>query len=239
MTRLQPSNDPQSQTSDIDLEFIYVGDPMCSWCWGFAPVLERIQEVYEIPLRVIVGGLRPGPEAEPLDDRLATTLGQHWKHVEEASGQAFDYSFLSRRDGWRYDTEVPAIAVVTMREIDQSLTLEFHTHLQRSFYAEATDITDPDGYRELIADFDVDSDKFLDLMGSEEMKKRARADFALSRSMGVAGFPTLLIREGNDVSILTRGYMPADRLLPSLSDWLLNRYVESGESLFCEPGTIC
>lgn len=22
-----------------DLEFIYVGDPLCSWCWGFSPAL--------------------------------------------------------------------------------------------------------------------------------------------------------------------------------------------------------
>ena len=42
-----------------DLEFIYVGDPMCSWCWGFAPVLERMTEVYEIPIRVVVGGISP------------------------------------------------------------------------------------------------------------------------------------------------------------------------------------
>ena len=47
----------------MDFEFVYVGDPMCSWCWGFAPVLERMQEVYDVPLRVVVGGLRPGSEA--------------------------------------------------------------------------------------------------------------------------------------------------------------------------------
>ena len=26
-----------------DLGFIYVGDPMCSWCWGFAPALEQLE----------------------------------------------------------------------------------------------------------------------------------------------------------------------------------------------------
>ena len=24
------------------LHFIYFADPMCSWCWGFAPVIEKI-----------------------------------------------------------------------------------------------------------------------------------------------------------------------------------------------------
>lgn len=223
----------------MDIEFVYVGDPMCSWCWGFAPVLERMREVYDIPLRLVVGGLRPGSEAEVLDDRLATTLGQHWKHVAEASGQPFDHSVLERRDGWVYDTEVPAIAVVTMRELDAPNVLDFHSHLQRSFYADGIDITDRDVYPDLIADFDVDPAKFAELLGSDEMKKRAWADFSESRSMGVAGFPTLLVREGEEWGIISRGYMAADKLLPALSDWLLNRYVDTGESLFCEPGTIC
>ncbi len=31
-----------------DLEFIYVGDPMCSWCWGFSPALEQMGTRYSI-----------------------------------------------------------------------------------------------------------------------------------------------------------------------------------------------
>ncbi|MDH3730951.1 MAG: DsbA family protein [Acidimicrobiia bacterium] len=223
----------------MDLEFVYVGDPMCSWCWGFAPVLERMQEVYDVPLRVVVGGLRPGPEAEELDDRLARFLGHHWEQVEEASGQPFDAAFLERRDGWRYDTEVPAIAVVAMRELNEPQTLQFHSHLQRAFYAEGFDITDPAVYPDLIADFDVDADKFTELFASDEMKKRAWADFAESRSLGVAGFPALLVRDGEEWAVLTRGFAPAGRLLPALSDYLLNRYADAGEALFCEPGTVC
>ena len=29
----------------------YVADPMCSWCWGFQPVLEKVKEA--VPERVI------------------------------------------------------------------------------------------------------------------------------------------------------------------------------------------
>lgn len=31
--------EPRTQ---IAVEFVYVGDPMCSWCWGFAPALEKL-----------------------------------------------------------------------------------------------------------------------------------------------------------------------------------------------------
>jgi putative protein-disulfide isomerase len=222
-----------------DLEFVYVGDPMCSWCWGFAPVLERMTEVYEIPIRVVVGGLRPGPEAEELDERFARVLAHHWEQVEHASGQPFDHSFLERRDGWRYDTETAAVAVVTMRELNEDETLRFHSRLQRAFYSEGIDITDPAVYPALLDGFDVDPDRFMELFASAETKKAAWRDFTEARSLGASGFPTLLVRDGNEYGIVTRGYVDSDRLLPALSDWILNRFEDKGEALFCEPGTVC
>ena len=223
----------------LDLEFIYVGDPMCSWCWGFAPVLERMTEVYEIPIRVVLGGLRPGPEAEELDERMARFLAHHWEQVAHASGQPFDHTFLERRDGWRYDTETPAAAVVTMRELNAPETLRFHSLLQRAFYADGTDITDPAQYEVLIDGFDVDAHGFMDRFESEELRKRTWQDFTEARALGATGFPTLVVRDGDEYGVVTRGFVDADRLLPALSDWLLNRYTEEGDALFCEPGTVC
>lgn len=222
-----------------DLEFIYVGDPMCSWCWGFAPVLERMTEVYEIPIRVVVGGLRPGPDAEELDEGLARTLAHHWEQVAHASGQPFDHAFLDRRDGWVYDTEVPAIAVAAMRQLQPESTLDFHTRLQEAFYAQGVDVTDRTEYPPLLDGFDVDRDKFMELFSSEEGRSAAWRDFAEARSYGATGFPTLLVRDGDELGIVTRGYLPAERLLPVLSEWLLGKYADAGEALFCEPGTVC
>ena len=60
-------------------EFLYVGDVMCSWCWGFAPTLTKLTENFQLPIRVVNGGLRPGPSAELLDNRMASFLGHHWE----------------------------------------------------------------------------------------------------------------------------------------------------------------
>ena len=40
---------------------LYVMDPMCSWCWGFAPVVEALAEqaaAAGVSLQIVVGGLR-------------------------------------------------------------------------------------------------------------------------------------------------------------------------------------
>ncbi len=227
------------KTVTIDLEFVYVGDPMCSWCWGFAPVLERMQTVYDIPMRVVVGGLRPGPEAELLDDRLQDVLTHHWDQVEQASGQSFDRTFLERRDGWKYDTELPAKAVVAMRSLDEKMTLPFHTRLQRAFYVEGIDITDPKQYSALVDGFGIDPEEFGRRLESDETTRLTWNDFAEARSLGISGFPALLVSDGTQHSVVTRGFMPADRLLPALSDWLLGQYSDAAGGLFCEPGVTC
>jgi putative protein-disulfide isomerase len=222
-----------------DLEFVYIGDPMCSWCWGFVPVLERIQDVYDIPIKTIVGGLRPGSQAQVLNDQLEQYLAHHWHQVEEASGQPFDHSFLKRRDGWVYDTEVPAIAVATMEGMNETAVLSFHSRLQQAFYAEAVDITDPEEYPALVKGFVADPDEFSHRLASDEMRKQAWAGFAKAQSLGVAGFPTLLVFDGKSYGVVTRGFVPAETLLPPLSDWILERYGDAGDGLFCEPGVTC
>ncbi len=221
-----------------DLEFVYVGDPMCSWCWGFQPVVDALGDRFEIPIRIVVGGLRPGPAAGVMDDALRRTLASHWHHVAEASGQPFDETPLGW-EGWRYDTELPAIATVTMRQLDPKAALEFFTRLQRAFYAEATDVTDPAAYPALLEDFVVDPDRFVELLGSDRMKEAAWADFRFARKMGVTGFPTLLLREGDAHHVVTHGWAPFDRLEPALTAWLESQFGEAASGLLCPIDEPC
>lgn len=221
-----------------DLELTYVGDVMCSWCWGFAPVLDQIEQDFAIPLVTMVGGLRPGPAAAPLDPSFRDTLGHHWEQVAEATDQPFDRSALDR-EGWVYDTELPAVAVVAMRELNEKLTLPWFTRLQRAFYAEAVDVTDPAAYPALLDGFDVDRDRFLEALGSEAMQKAAWRDFSTARAWGIHGFPTLLFRDGDERLVITRGWQPADRLIPALATWLTDRYGLETAGAFCSVDGIC
>ena len=206
-----------------EIEFLYVGDPMCSWCWGFAPVLDQIAERYGIPMRTIVGGLRPGPSAEPLDEISRRTLAEHWDHVEEASGQPFNRIALQRED-WIYDTELGAIGVVAMRHTNEAETFRFFKRLQRAFYAENIDITDPAVYPALLDEFDVDAVAFAELLASEEMKKEAWEDFELARRLSITGFPSLLLRLDEEHVIVTRGYLAWASLEPALTGWLRDQF---------------
>jgi len=95
---------------------LYVMDPMCSWCWGFAPVIERIIADYpQLPLHLVAGGLRPGARA-PLDDAARSALGEHWEAVAIASGQPF-LTPDDLPDAFVYNTEPACRALVTGRDL--------------------------------------------------------------------------------------------------------------------------
>lgn len=216
------------------LELIYVGDPMCSWCWGFVPVLEMLERRYQLPLRTVVGGLRPGTR-EPVDDEHRESLAHHWEQVEERSGQPFDHASLREggvlTGGWRYDTEPACRAVVAMRETAPELVLPWFARIQRAFYVEGRDVTDPDVLADLGRTFagergqgaDLEPDRLAGLLTDPEISDRTRADFRLSRRWGIRGFPTLLARDGDDLAVAAPGWVPYQDLEPVLTRWLVDR----------------
>lgn len=75
-----------------DLEFVYAGDPMRSWCWGFAPAPERLEATYGIPLRTVMGGLRTGPAADEVGEAARDHLARCWDGVAERTGQPFTHA---------------------------------------------------------------------------------------------------------------------------------------------------
>ena len=56
------------------LHFIYFVDPMCSWCYGFSPVVRSLRRRYRdvLAIRPVMGGLRPGT-TEPMPEKARRT----------------------------------------------------------------------------------------------------------------------------------------------------------------------
>ncbi len=217
---------PDAATADAVREIIYVGDPMCSWCWGIAPALDEVRSRRpDLPLQVMAGGLRPGPAARPVDDELAEFLAHHWDDVSRRTGQPFARALLEQRD-WTYDTEPGCRAVVTMRAIDPDRAWPLFKRLQMAFYAQGILLgEDPEIYREFVHDVEGDPDAFLDAFTGQAARDATAHDFATVQGWGITGFPTIIAREGETGHVVTAGYLPADDLdaaleaaLPSPTD---------------------
>lgn len=201
---------------------VYVADPMCSWCWGFSPVIEAVRRRYgdTLPVRPMMGGLRP-QTTRPMDAAAKQTIRTHWEHVHEATGQPFDWAFFDR-EGFVYDTDPAARAVVIARRTGLAPALDMLRAVQHAFYAENRDVTDPAVLADLARAAGADRDGFLAAFDGDDARQETWRDYGISHQAGITGFPTLLAGEGGGMPYapVTRGYQPADGILPALDRWL-------------------
>jgi len=201
-------------------EIYFFGDPMCSWCWGFSPTLNAIAERYraKVPLTAIVGGLRAG-NTKVMDEKAKGSIRDHWREVEKATGQPFDFTFFER-DDFIYDTEPACRAVVTMRSLKPAATLDYFEALHKAFYAENQDITDNQVLASLAVPFGFQAPEFKAALETQEIRNQTRVDFQVSQQLGVQGFPSMVLRDGEVLRALSQGYRPFDQLSPLLDQWV-------------------
>lgn len=201
---------------------ILFADPMCSWCYGFSPVVDDVRRAFgrALPVRVVMGGLRPGT-AEPMTDKGKTEVVGHWAHVAEATGLPFDRAVLDR-EGFIYDTDPAARAVVVVRREGDEPAIDYLRNVQRAFYAENRDVTSGDVLADLAVELGLDRAEFLEAWNSEEAKAETWRDYAMSQRAGVTGFPTLVggPNEHGVYGVVTRGYAPAEQVVAVLKDWI-------------------
>ncbi|MBU2580157.1 MAG: DsbA family protein [Alphaproteobacteria bacterium] len=199
---------------------IYFADPMCSWCWGFTPQIQKLGAYFSerLPIGLVMGGLRAGT-SEPVDAKMKDYLRSAWTSVAERSGQPFDFSFLDR-DGFVYDTEPACRAVVTIRDLAPENALTFFTSIQRAFYADGFDPTATDTLADLAVAAGVARDDFIAAFEGVPMALKTAEDFQLGQRIGVRGFPTLVASDENGLRLVSSGYREVEDLVPLLETWL-------------------
>ena len=204
-----------------DSRLVYVMDPMCSWCWGFAPVAAALIEqaaAASVPTHVVLGGLRTGAGAA-LDATKRAYILKHWQTVAELTGQAFRFDDALPQD-FVYDTEPACRAVVAVRQLDEGLALAMTQRIQQAFYVEGLDVTRTPLLVELAQTVGVPRIEFAEAFDSLKSLEATRKDFAWVQDLGIAGFPTLLAERGGQLALLTNGYQPLADLAPLLGRWL-------------------
>ena len=181
----------------MNKEVIYVGDPMCSWCYGFTQVIGELRAKYQdrAKFSLVMGGLRPD--------------GTH----------VVDQVDLDRL-GWIYDTEKACRAVVTLRLMQPGSEWAYFVAAQTAFYRDNHDPNDPDSFARLAEGFGIDRQSFLDNYLGDGAREATQGDFRWARSVGVDSFPTVVLRDEGGLAALTIGYRPLAQLEPLLGRWL-------------------
>ena len=199
----------------------YVADPMCSWCWGFSPVIEAVREAYHDRLKIalVLGGLRPGT-LTPMTAAARDDILHHWHQVHERTGQPFQFNG-ALPEGFIYDTEPASRAVVTVGGLDPSTIFAMFKAIQSAFYAAGRDVTQTAVLAELAAGLGIDAAAFLAAFDSDAARARTQAHFTQARKAGAHGFPTLILQRGEQIDRIADGCLPLETVRAELDRLLV------------------
>ncbi len=201
------------------LKFVYIADPMCSWCYGFAPELNALLAAHpDATTEIITGGLRAYNQTPSTAETRAQTKG-YWAQVAATCAEhnlKFDSAALDAPN-FIYNTEPACRAVVTVRQSNQpaiaARALDMFHALQMAFYAHGRDVTQGYVIADVAASLGIDGSAFLQTWQTEPLFQMTRNDFLAVQELHVNGFPFLAIDVAGKLVVIARGYEKAATLI--------------------------
>jgi putative protein-disulfide isomerase len=191
-------------------ELIYVYDALCGWCYGFSPVIARLhKELHpKYDFLVLSGGMVRDENVGPIS-QIAPYIKNAYKVVEETCGVKFGDDFLIgvlEKGDAVFTSIPPARALAVMRLELPDKAVEFATRLQKAIYYDGMHTSDINGLGQLAIEFGLDTQYFTERMEHEEISEIIQNEFHTVKELGVNGFPTLLLRNNDEIKVITRGY---------------------------------
>ena len=179
------------------VELVYVHDPMCSWCWGFRPTLERLcsQLPQAIRFRRLLGGLAADTD-EPMPRAMQTQLQSTWQRIEQhIPGTRFNHKFWESCQP-RRSTYPACRAVIAARLLSPEKEDDMILAIQQAYYLRAKNPSDTETLVQLAGELALDQDKFAFLLSRDFIDQQLQIEIGEARAMQATSFPTLVLKNG-------------------------------------------
>ena len=196
----------------------YVFDPMCSWCWGYKPVWQKITQALQdkIDIQYVVGGLAPDSD-QPMPEEMQQQIASYWKKIEDFLGTEFNYDFWSQNTP-RRSTYPSCRAVMAARK--QSAEQSMLAAIQNAYYLQARNPSDNDVLIDLANDIGLDVARFEADLLSEELNQQFMQELEFARSIGGNSFPSLFVATEQGVVELQVDYQSAETTIDQVEQIL-------------------
>lgn len=169
---------------------------MCSWCWAFAPVLERLTSSLPetVTVRRLLGGLAPDSDVS-MHTSIREYVQDQWRRIErEIPGTEFNFDFWTRCDP-RRSTYPACRAVIAARSQGAGFDPAMTGAIQRAYYLEARNPSETETLIDLARDLGLDVDLFARDLLSVDTDRTLRSEIKEARDLEVWGFPSLVMME--------------------------------------------
>ena len=204
----------------MQLRLYYFHDPMCSWCWAFRPLWNEI--VTNLPENVsaqrILGGLAPDTDQSmPLE--MQARLKEIWQKIQQVvPGTQFNFEFWEKCSP-RRSTYQACRAVIAARNQDPVNEEKMILAIQQAYYLKAKNPADLQTLIDLADQIGLDGDRFIADIKSPNVDQLLMQEIEFMQSLGVRGFPTLLLESKGVFTNLHYEYQNVSSVLNQLKEF--------------------
>ena len=197
---------------------IYVHDPMCSWCWGFSDVYQKLVEQLpeEIEVLRLLGGLAPDSDV-PMPESMQAMLQQAWQRIETMiPGKQFNFDFWSQCVP-RRSTYPACRAVIAAREQGDQYDVIMTQAIQQAYYQQARNPSDDATLIELAGEIGLDQHRFASQLLDAKTHQQLLDEINTARSIGIDSFPSLMMEHGGQYYPVLSNYTNVDQILNQIN----------------------
>ncbi|WP_284278013.1 DsbA family protein [Mesorhizobium huakuii] len=138
--------------SNSDVTYLF--DPLCGWCYGATPMLDRLS-ASGVGIELLPTGLFSGAGARPMDEGFAAHAWSNDQRIERLTGQAFTQAYrnnvLNIR-GTLLDSHAATLGISAAGLEGPSRRLTALKAIQHARYVDGRDIVTVDGVAAVLAD---------------------------------------------------------------------------------------
>ncbi|OLP63104.1 hypothetical protein BACPU_35040 [Bacillus pumilus] len=203
------------------INLYYVTDPICSHCWAIEPVLRRFVEQYGeyFQFHTVMGGLLEKWHDGPIDPangiyKPADVAG-HWREVGEHSRMPIDGSLMI--DNPVQSSYPPSrVFKVIQKHHHDALAFEYLRRAREALFAFNQNISDSAILIEIVNQLGLDGEAIVTEAEKPTGQQLLNEDLQLTRSLGVRGFPTIMMVNEENKGIKIVGGRPLESYVDGL-----------------------
>lgn len=206
---------------DNRLTLKYYYDPLCGWCYGFSPVIDKIHEIYSHKFRieVVCGGLFLGQRVGKINDVAPHIKQGAYKSVEMRTGVRFGEAFLDIvfGEGDMILNSFPLIkALCIVKEENPNKELSFASQLLSAVYNDGVHPSNLHAIAELAEKIGCTKSKFIEKMAMHEYEEKALNQIKKFHSSQFSAMPALVLENDGKEYPITRGYNTLEPIISNL-----------------------
>lgn len=207
------------------INLYYVTDPICSHCWALEPVLRRFVEQYGhyFNLHTVMGGLLEKWGDGPVDPANGiygpADVAGHWREVGEHSRMPIDGTLMIDNP---VQSSFPPSRVfkVIQKQHNETLAYEYLRRAREALFAFNRNIADPAVMTEIVNNLGLDGEAIVNEAEQPGGQQLLNEDFALARSLGARGFPTIIMVNEENKGVKIVGGRSVDYYIEGLKQVL-------------------